>query len=282
MPILPPEARLENLIARWHLAVDETRETPTALLAFGRRGAVPVVLKLSRAAGDEWHAGPIVQAFGGAGMVRALEIADGAILLERLTPGTPLATLSLTSGDDEATAILADVIDRLSATEIPPACPTVEVWGRGFASYLATGDRQIPRPMVERAQAWYLELAGSQRDARLLHGDLQHYNVLLDAHRGWVAIDPKGVIGELEYELGASLRNPAERLEDYISRGTIERRLARFGARLPIAIDRALAWAYAQAVLSAIWMIEDGASVAPDDATIRLAHTMEAMLPPPP
>jgi len=95
-------------------------------------------------------------------------------------------------------------------------------------------------------------------------------------------IDPKGVIGEREYELGASLRNPAERLEDYTSRGTIERRLACFGARLPIAMDRALAWGYAQAVPSAIWMIEDGGSVAPGDATIRLAHTMEAMLPPPP
>ena len=42
----------------------------------------------------------------------------------------------------------------------------------------------------------------------LLHGDLQHYNVLLDKDRGWVAIDPKGVVGELEYEVGALLRNP--------------------------------------------------------------------------
>lgn len=282
MPTLPPEARLEHLIARWDLAVDETRETPTALLAFGRRGAVPVVLKLARAAGDEWHAGPIVRAFNGAGMVRALEIADGAILLERLTPGTPLATLSLAGRDDEATSILAEVIGRLSAAELPPACPTVEGWGRGFARYLTTRDRQIPRPLVERAQARYRELAASQRDVRLLHGDLQHHNVLLDAHRGWVAIDPKGVIGEREYELGASLRNPAERLGDYISPGTIERRLARFGACLPIAIDRALAWAHAQAVLSAIWMVEDGAPVGPDDPTIRLAQTLEEMLPPPP
>jgi streptomycin 6-kinase len=43
---------------------------------------------------------------------------------------------------------------------------------------------------------------------RLLHGDLQHYNVLLDRKRGWLAIDPKGVVAEGEFELGAALRNP--------------------------------------------------------------------------
>jgi streptomycin 6-kinase len=60
----------------------------------------------------------------------------------------------------------------------------------------------------------------------------------------------------------------------------IERRLARLGARLSIARDRVLAWACAQAVLSAIWMIEDGASVPPDDPTLRLAQGLEEMLAP--
>lgn len=41
--------------------------------------------------------------------------------------------------------------------------------------------------------------------------DLQHYNVLFDDARGWLAIDPKGVVGEVEYEIGAILRNPIER-----------------------------------------------------------------------
>lgn len=280
-PPLGPHVRLENLIGTWGLVVQEIRETPTSLLALGERAGLPVVLKVARAPGDEWQAGAIIRAFNGEGMVRSLEIADGAVLLERLTPGTPLANLSLAGRDDEATEILAGVIDLLSASEVPPGCPTVTEWGRGFASYLRTGDRQIPRPLVKRAQAWYLELAESQRAVRLLHGDLQHYNILRDSQRGWVAIDPKGVIGELEYELGAGLRNPAERLEGFSSPRAIERRLAGLGDHLLIARDRTLAWAYAQAVLSAIWMIEDGAPVAPDDPVIRLAQGIEGMLPPP-
>ena len=61
---------------------------------------------------------------------------------------------------------------------------------------------------VERAQRLYVGLCASQTSTRLLHGDLHHYNILRDGDRGWVAIDPKGVVGEVEYEIGAALRNP--------------------------------------------------------------------------
>lgn len=55
-----------------------------------------------------------------------------------------------------------------------------------------------------------MKLAASQDETTLLHGDLHHYNVLSDVRRGWLAIDPKGVIGEVEYEAGAIFRNPNE------------------------------------------------------------------------
>ncbi len=43
------------------------------------------------------------------------------------------------------------------------------------------------------------------RDAEpqlLLHGDLHHWNILDDASRGWMAIDPKGVIGASCLDVG--------------------------------------------------------------------------------
>jgi streptomycin 6-kinase len=273
------QARLAHFIKQWSIVVEETRETPTSGLAFGRRDRVPVVLKVSRHLGDEWHAGRVLQAFGGRGMVRAHEAAEGAVLLERLIPGTPLAALSLEGKDDDAIAILGSLVIQLNATQIPAQCPTVHDWGLGFSRYLSSSDNQIPRGLVERAQARYLRLAHTQGTTRLLHGDLQHYNVLHDAHRGWVAIDPKGVIGEREYELGASLRNPAERLVDFTSPATVERRLTRLSGG-PLEMTRVLAWGYAQAVLSALWMIEDGLAVPADDPTVRLALTIEPMLPP--
>jgi streptomycin 6-kinase len=95
--------------------------------------------------------------------------------------------------------------------------------------------------------------------------------VLFDERRSWVAIDPKGVIGELEYEIGAALRNPYERPDLLASPETIERRLAIFQAALGIDVDRARAWAFAQGVLSAIWSVEDGHPVDANHAGLRLA-----------
>jgi streptomycin 6-kinase len=45
--------------------------------------------------------------------------------------------------------------------------------------------------------------------------DVNH--ILFDIERRWIAVDPKGVIGEIEYEIGASLRNPYENPEIFAS-----------------------------------------------------------------
>ncbi len=267
---------------KWDVRLTETRETATAHVGFGRRGSTPVVLKVARGPGDEWRAGEIIKAFRGKGMVRVLDSEPGAVLLERLVPGEPLAGLSLSGRDDEACEILAGVLSQFDPTAPPRDCPTVQSWGQGFAKYLASGNSQLSRPLVERAQHWYHSLSSSQGKTRLLHGDLQHYNVLSDQSRNWVAIDPKGVIGELEYDLGASLRNPNERLGAFSSPKVIERRITLFQKRLTIKPDRVLAWAYCQAVLSVIWMIEDGLPVEPDNTTLLLARRMEEMVPPMP
>jgi streptomycin 6-kinase len=103
----------------------------------------------------------------------------------------------------------------------------------------------------------YQDLTLSQGTTMLLHGDLQHYNVLFDHERGWVAIDPKGVVGELEYEVGALLRNPFELPELYTNAAIFNRRLEILTDLLHLDHSRALNWARAQSVLSRIWTIED-------------------------
>jgi len=189
--------------------------------------------------------------------VRVYESETNAVLLERLEPGEQLVTLVKRGEDEAATRILAQVIEKLAHREAPAECPTVADWGRGFDRYLDSGDQQIPFELVHEARELYLDLAASQRTTMLLHGDLQHYNVLFDNDRGWVAIDPKGVVGELEYELGAILRNPVELREFYTTPAIINRRLRTLTDLLQLDYSRALKWHSAQTVLSAIWNIED-------------------------
>jgi streptomycin 6-kinase len=121
--------------------------------------------------------------------------------------------------------------------------------------------------MLQRACALFGELAASQGDRKLLHGDLHHDNILWDATRDWVAVDPKGVIGEPAYEFGAMLRNPTENPELFAHPSIAARRASIIAERLACDADRVLAWGFAQGILSAVWALEDGTNPAGGMAT---------------
>ena len=225
---------------------------------------------------SERLSGAVLAAFDGRGTVRLLDDAGGVLRLERLEPGTSLVPLVLDGGDDGASRILADVIHRMAPRQ-SGAFPTVHDWAFAFDLYLATTDRSIPRPLVMAAQQTYLRLCASQTAPRLLHGDLHHGNVLYDARRGWLAIDPKGVIGEREYEIGAALRNPYECADLVTQPATITRRASLFAHLLGLDVDRILAWGFAQAVLAAVWEFEDGIAVDEDHLYLRLARQLAAI-----
>jgi streptomycin 6-kinase len=262
----------------WGVAVDRVMETHSSWIAYGRRESTAVVLKVVKHSGDEWRSGDVVEAFGGRGMVRLFEHTDGALLIERLDPGKSLVDTALRD-DAAATEVLARVIGELTPRRTPAGCASVSMWGEAFARYAVSGDSRIPTPLLERARETFTALSTSQRNPRLLHGDLQHSNVLFDRQRGWLAIDPKGVVGELEYEIGAALRNPHEAPALFTDRATIERRLEHYVSALRLDRDRTLAWAFSQAVLSIVWSIEDGEPVSATGPAMALADRLASMLP---
>lgn len=279
MSIRPLAERVEERVREWGILVQDTLDTESSFIVFGRRGNQPVVLKMLRQEDDEWRSGEVLEVFDGRGIVRVYEYIGGAVLLEKLNPGTPLTDMALNGRDEEATEILAEVIQRMSnPRESSKAFVTVQDWGEGFQRYLASGDNQIPKDLVAQGQRTYMDLCRSQQGVRLLHGDLQHYNVLFDSDRGWVAIDPKGVVGEIEYEICAALRNPYERPELFASPKTVERRIKRYEAELKLDADRALSWCFSQSVLSAIWSVEGGFAVDAGHPSLMLANAIRLIL----
>jgi streptomycin 6-kinase len=155
--------------------------------------------------------------------------------------------------------------------------PTAENWAAGFEWYFEHGMAEIPTELVRAAQETYIDLCRTQREVRLLHGDLQHHNVLFDEHRGWLAIDPKGVVAEIAFELGAPMRNPTG-MPDLFHAPVIERRVSQFASGLGVDATRVIQWTFAQAVLSAIWTLEDGGSVHPDAPVLALASEAHALM----
>jgi streptomycin 6-kinase len=89
----------------------------------------------------------------------------------------------------------------------------------------------------------------------LLHGDLHHFNILAAERQPWLAIDPKGVVGEPAYEIGALLRNPTD--EVVFDPQVQARRIDLLTAELGLDRQRVIGWGIAQAVLSGWWSYED-------------------------
>ena len=97
-----------------------------------------------------------------------------------------------------------------------------------------------------------------------MHGDLHHDNVLDFGARGWLAIDPKRLVGERGFDFANIFCNPN------FAAATAPGRLARQAAIVADATrldrKRLLQWVLAYAGLSAAWILDDG-----DDAALDLA-----------
>src|SRR4051812_4840524 len=74
---LNPSDRSARLARDWRVTVDASFETPSSMISYGRRDDRPVVLKVVKRLGDEWHSGEVLDAFASRGVVRVYEYVDG-------------------------------------------------------------------------------------------------------------------------------------------------------------------------------------------------------------
>ncbi|MEA3335723.1 MAG: aminoglycoside phosphotransferase family protein [Chloroflexota bacterium] len=202
-----------------------------------------------------------LQLYDGRGIVGLLAYdADlGAMLLERLQPGSPLR---LVQDDEQATAIAAQVMQRLWRP-VPAnySFKSVGDWAQGLGrlrEQFGGGTGPLPEELVVLAENLFEELLRSMGKSVLLHGDLHHDNIVAAERSPWLALDPKGIVGEAAYETGALLRNPLPwLLEQPDPQRVLARRVDQLGELLGFDRQRLVRWGIAQAVLSAVWTVED-------------------------
>ncbi|WP_026370474.1 aminoglycoside phosphotransferase family protein [Kallotenue papyrolyticum] len=261
LPVLLP-----HYAERWSLRLG----APFALaynyvVAATRADGTPAVLKLGVPTAELIAEIAALRCFAGHGAARLLA-ADpdgGALLLERLLPGTPLAHLD----DDEQATLHAIVVMRRLWRPLPAehAFATLAHWTRALRR--ATPNMlagKLPPSLLERAQRLCDELLRMQASPVLLHGDLHHHNILRATRAPWLAIDPKGLAGEPAFEVGPLLYNRLPPLRDATAvRRCLARRVELLAQGLPLDRERILAWGLVQAALSLVWSITDNADWQP-------------------
>jgi streptomycin 6-kinase len=243
----------DDYLARWGLTPDgEPIATRNSDLLPVRRAGLAAMLKIAREE-EERRGGRLVSWWGGDGAARVLAQDGAALLLERATGKGSLVEMARGGRDDEASRILCAVAARLHA---PRGCPLPELiplprWFEALEP-AAARHRRIFGPAAATAR----ELLATPSEVVVLHGDIHHGNVLDFGPRGWLAIDPKGLVGERYFDFANLFCTPD------LAIATAPGRLARQATVVAEAAGldrrRLLRWILAWAGLSAAWHLEDG------------------------
>ncbi len=253
-------ARAVEIARDWRLTLGTALPGSTQGLVHAARlsDGTEAVLKLEKPGQGVEAQAAALATWNGEGAVRLLRVdaARGALLRERLAPGTPLTVLCETGRDDAATGALAGLMRRLHR---PVPADGLFADAHGWIRAIeACRDPRLDPALRDRALGLYRALNASAPPPVLLHGDLHHGNVLRDG-AGWRAIDPFGAIGEPAFDTGTLLSNPVSWLPHQLDLGAIQhRRVAILAERLGESRGRIAAWGFVVGVLKTVWDIEDG------------------------
>ncbi len=202
-----------------------------------------------------------LQHYAGEGCVRliASDAEQGWLLLEACQPGVMLSTLE---DDEAATHHAVEVMQKLWKPIAKEASfPNIENWLEGLSRMQQDPRAKdlISKRLMDYSIGLSADLCARVGELVLLHGDLHHDNILSSNRAPYLAIDPKGLIGEREYECGALVRNPICKMRGMsgLSR-FLKRRLDQIASETGFDRKRIQQWSMVQAVLAAYWQIEDG------------------------
>ena len=221
-----------------------------------------VALKIGVPHDDLFTEMEALRVYDGRGSVRFVggDSDMGAILMEQVEPGTMLWQ---SGADDEEQTRLAGAVMRNLPMGVPAkhTCPRLEDQvERAFAGNRSTPGVAgvMPEELLVAAEDQLQRLLAEQPDELMLHGDLHHENILLDEQRGWLAIDPKGVIGPRAYQPARFLNNrlPEEATTAQHHEMT-RRRLDILSGLLDCPSTTLATAAFVDRILGTVWSLED-------------------------
>ena len=250
--------RLPRLVAEcaelWSLRLGASFEAHisyvvAAELADGRRA----VLKVNFPEPESEREPDALLHWNGEGAVRLLahDPSRRALLVERCEPGTQLWEVA---DEEEANDVAASVLRRL--WRLPPDGHEVRLLAEHAASWadeLPARWERLGRPferaLLDEAVGFLREAGPAQGEPVLLHQDFHGGNVLRATREPWLAIDPKPLVGEREFDTASLLRDRRpELLGDPGATARVRRRLDQLAAGLDLDRERMRGWGVAHAL----------------------------------
>ncbi|MGV2050647.1 aminoglycoside phosphotransferase family protein [Agrobacterium sp. 22-209-1] len=277
MKIAPP-----SFPASWNIeAAKSIADTPAGVVYELTRGdgslAVAKVLK-KKVLKDSLRGADFIAWRAGIGCVELLDRSDDILLMEHAGTET-LRDLLFRDGDDATTEIAADVLLKYhqpSQQKPPSSLLTLPLY---FESLFRKAELDRTDGMDSRyieAATLAQALIDRQRDVKPLHGDLHHENIMR-SERGWIIIDPAGLIGDAALDVANMFSNPLDRFDLTRSEARIASMAAIFAKALQRDERLLLQYAFAYGCLSAAWHEEDG-NAEERDNELAVAATIKTVL----
>jgi streptomycin 6-kinase len=231
---------VEEATEQWSLELEEPYEYANVSLAVPAGDAV---LKVGFPHRESEHEAAALAHWDGHGAVRliAYDAERNAMLLERCVPGTSLLELPEQDGYRHA----ADVKRKLGVRPAPPDHPftpiahTAERWARELPERWEDAGRPFERELLDAAVWALVELPPTQGELVVCHQDFHRGNVLAAQRAPWLAIDPKPVVAEREFDTAALIRDGP---------GDLRWRLDFLASELGLDRERMRRWAIAHTV----------------------------------
>ena len=241
----------------WHLIPDGLLLTTRSswVLPVRHHGSL-AILKVARIP-DEQAGYGLMTWWDGQGAAKVLASSSIALLMERSTGTRNLARMAWSGQDNEACQIICDTAARLHACwrrPFPELHP-LETWFQPLFQLASEHSALMPAAHIAR------ELLAAPYAIGPLHGDLHHENVLDFEGRGWLAIDPHGLLGERTFDYANIFTNPDLSDPDRplaTLPGRLESRLNVVISATGIEPVRLIRWIVAGTGLSAAWFLGDG------------------------
>lgn len=221
---------------------------------------------------DEAGGSILLEYYGAKGAINLIAFDEKAQLLE-YAEGEELSELVKNGDDKKATKIVCDVIKDLHkerSIEFPKTLIPLKEW---FKDLFVAADKDGDEMLVLAAKVAE-DLLLTTKTSIPLHGDIHHHNII-KAKRGWLAIDPKGLIGDPCYDVANIYGNPEGMHTLWHSIDRIDMLTQIFSENLGYPRERLLKFSFVHNAISSIW---SGATSVDRQARFELAKLIYSRL----